>query len=432
LGYSIIKTFPLKKYIMRKKFVVINHGNCLNNGTSALLRTRIKSIQTLIPDIKFSVFTFSSQIESDLSEVKFFESIGSFSLDMIPRTFGRLLRCHLWVLINRYFRKDLRKLRNISGFDEYIQADLIISTGGDVLTEDYGTLSFLSYFINFYFAILLNKPIIIYGETIGPFKHFYNKILIRYLLNNSSLITVRENISFETLKLLKISTPFHLSADSAFLLEPVSKERVNSIFQIEHITKSKPIVGIAVSKLISGYGFNKYSDKESKYQAYVDLMSQCIQHVISTYNMTIMFVPHVIIPGHDDRVVALDILKTLPMTESIISINNEYTPEELKAIIGNCDIFIGARMHACIAAISSCVPTIAISYGTKTQGIIGDMLGLSDYIINIEEINFYKIKLIIDNIILNRLLLKKQIESNINNIRAEALKNTLLIKDFIN
>jgi colanic acid/amylovoran biosynthesis protein len=51
-------------------------------------------------------------------------------------------------------------------------------------------------------------------------------------------------------------------------------------------------------------------------------------------------------------------------------IEADLRPEEIKAIIARCAAFVGTRMHANIAALSSHVPTVAISYSHKTPGIM--------------------------------------------------------------
>jgi len=46
---------------------------------------------------------------------------------------------------------------------------------------------------------------------------------------------------------------------------------------------------------------------------------------------------------------------------------------EAKGIISRCDYFVGTRMHACIAALSSEVPASAIAYSIKTSGVFGTL-----------------------------------------------------------
>jgi polysaccharide pyruvyl transferase WcaK-like protein len=42
----------------------------------------------------------------------------------------------------------------------------------------------------------------------------------------------------------------------------------------------------------------------------------------------------------------------------------------IKYVIGQCDFFIGSRLHACLAAVSQSVPTVAIAYSDKFVGVL--------------------------------------------------------------
>ena len=47
------------------------------------------------------------------------------------------------------------------------------------------------------------------------------------------------------------------------------------------------------------------------------------------------------------------------------------SPSEAKSYIAGMDFFMGARMHACIAAFSSGVPVVPMAYSRKFAGLFG-------------------------------------------------------------
>ena len=51
---------------------------------------------------------------------------------------------------------------------------------------------------------------------------------------------------------------------------------------------------------------------------------------------------------------------------------------QLKEIISNCEVFVGARTHATIAAYSTCVPTLVVGYSVKARGIAKDLFGTNE------------------------------------------------------
>ena len=121
-------------------------------------------------------------------------------------------------------------------------------------------------------------------------------------------------------------------------------------------------------------------------------MSQIADYVADSLNATVLLVPHVIMPqgasSIDDRSVANDIRKSSERQERIFSIQGEYSAEETKGIIGICDLFISSRMHTAIASTSLGIPTIAVAYSHKTYGIIGEMVGCKQYVLDIRELSY--------------------------------------------
>jgi polysaccharide pyruvyl transferase WcaK-like protein len=49
------------------------------------------------------------------------------------------------------------------------------------------------------------------------------------------------------------------------------------------------------------------------------------------------------------------------------------SPSEAKSYIAGMDFFMGARMHACIAAFSSGVPVVPMAYSRKFAGLFGTL-----------------------------------------------------------
>jgi colanic acid/amylovoran biosynthesis protein len=74
------------------------------------------------------------------------------------------------------------------------------------------------------------------------------------------------------------------------------------------------------------------------------------------------------------------------MQTNAIAISGDYTPDILKGIISRCRLYMGARMHANIAAMSSGIPTLAIAYSHKTAGIM-QLLDQEEYVCDIASLN---------------------------------------------
>ena len=470
------------------KILIINYNNRLDKGGSAILNSKIESLRKYIPDAEFTVFTRFPEIEYDQYNLKMFSSISvlpSFSLPMtlmgiffiiftplwrvLYKYVGEtvnisikakrlkdyidntkmikisiknslitsffMLRCSLWAVLHKYLHLNANILINEERLQEYYNADLIINIGGDGLTDICPPMYFTS---NLLFGILLDKPIILYGEAVSmkPFKGSFGKkrnaFITKFTLNRASLITLREEPSNMCLRELGINKPpIYTTADSAFLLKPASKGTISKIVIKEKIGTNKPIVGMSVSKFATGFSSTSRSPEEI-YSNYVTVLAKVSDYLIDKLGATVVFIPHNIEPIVDDRITANEMYNEIKHKQNVILINNEYTPEELKGVIGVCDLFIGTRLHALIASTSMCVPTITIAYGGhKIRGIIGEMLGQEEYVMDIGELDYDTLISKINDAWNNRDKIKKDLESKIEIVKERALLNAKLVKEIL-
>ena len=115
---------------------------------------------------------------------------------------------------------------------------------------------------------------------------------------------------------------------------------------------------------------------------------------------------------------------------SFIVKSDDWSPYELKALISNFDGFLGTRMHSNIFATSVGVPTVAIAYEKKTNGIM-HMLDLNDYVVEINNISsdelIFKINKIMNG--KNNAIIRKKLNSKIVDIRKEVMEKMKNMSD---
>lgn len=415
------------------KVLIVNFGGSYNKGGAALVNSMIETIRLSIPDVTFSALSHHANYNQ--YPIRIIETVGNNStLKVGLRTLLLLFKSGLWITYKQLMNKEPFFFKHDNILLEYINSDLIINTGGDNLTEDYGLSSLIFNFCYLLNGIILKKPVILYAESIGPFRNKISVILARFILNHTNLITVREEISMKNLSDININrVPIHLTADSAFLLKPIDKQRIADLLANENLyAYDLPIIGFSVSKIISRYGFVDIDNPEYKYEEYIEVMSKTIDTVIDKYNAIVVIVPHVIDPkNNDDRWVANDICEKINNISNVVSVQGDYTPEELKGIIGSCHLFVGARMHATIASTSMLVPTIGIAYSHKIYGIIGDMLGQSEYILDVKNLTYECLVAKIDDAWKNKDKIRKDLSIKIPQVKEKAMLNGKLVKNLL-
>jgi colanic acid/amylovoran biosynthesis protein len=262
--------------------------------------------------------------------------------------------------------------------------DLVVDLSGDMLTEDYGPHVAYSHFLPVMTALAMGKPVILCAQSIGPFTLM--KRLARYVLGQAALITAREPVTIEYLREIGVqNSQIFLTTDLSFLLEPAKDESVDVVLSREGIDLAgRQMIGISFSNLVHSH-YRKRNPHASG-TMFPELIAGILDTISERYGLQILFVPHVTGPraSADDRVFAEKISSHMQMTA--VAIKGDYTPDILKGIISRCRLYMGARMHANIAAMSSGIPTLAIAYSHKTAGIM-QLLGQDEYVCDIATLD---------------------------------------------
>lgn len=409
------------------KILILNVG-CSNKGTFALVISTMNTIRNFVPGAQFSLMG-SKKIDNNNVRIK--KSVYSGLNKRRPHdaviSILCLFKCACINIFNR-FGVHIPVTKNSRLFD-YYDCDIIINSGGDHLSGEAG-FSASGNFLNILYAILLDKPIVLYGESLGYFKNSLLNFTLKIILNRTRLILVREELSAKYLSNNDIINPrIFFTADPAFLLDPAPKSYILDILSKEGINEIQtPLIGINPSGLIKEFirMGHKINDK-----IYYSILAKVIDSLIDNLNATIIMIPHVYSEGTDDRVAISNISNMVKNISSVKTIKNEYTPQELKGIIGLCDLFIGARMHATIASTSMFVPTVGIAYSHKMHGIIGKMLGQEKYVVNIDELEYETLVSKINDAWENREMIKRELEIKIPEIKNKAMLNGKYVKDLL-
>jgi colanic acid/amylovoran biosynthesis protein len=246
-------------------------------------------------------------------------------------------------------------------------------SGGDSFTDLYGPGRFRAICAPKSLALRLRKPLILLPQTYGPFNDPANRATAAKLVRGAVQCWARDARSFEILRDLlgdQFDPARHrLGVDVAFLLPIADGSRLLADAPRECAAGGE--VGINVSGLIwndPAAAASRYKFK-SNYRAAVTTIVQRI-----AASAPVVLVPHVLAPpGHyeADRTACEAVIAALPeaVRGRVRVCPDPMDPCEAKGLISRCSWFMGTRMHATIAGLSSGVPTCAISYSDKTLGV---------------------------------------------------------------
>ena len=305
---------------------------------------------------------------------------------LIPYDYVRCLLSRIFHVFNKNI---------VIPYNEY---DVVVDNNTEHFNENlYGSKSVTISLMQTLLAnIIFSRPLVTTPSSAGPFTTRLNKWLAKYILNKVDLFALRERNNYQYCLNLGInSSIIHFVSDPGFLMEPSGKNIIDNILHQEGIVKNdKPLVCFSPNWLeMTSYSFGNSISIEERQEKYIQLMATIVEYIIEKIDANVCILSHMYggllsDDKNDDRQVSNIIYNNLKNKSKATVIKGKYMPDELKGIIGNCDMFLGGRMHATIASTSQSIPTITFAYGEKYYHIIGDTMGQKDYIIDLRNTSY--------------------------------------------
>ena len=331
------------------------HAGSGNHGCEAIVRATSKLLGTVA-----NLYTSNSKEDRCYN----LDSVVNIIEDIPEKLIKGSLKYYRAVLSHKIHGDDFEfiKLMHKSFFDSISPNGIYFSIGGD--NYCYKGRDILGYY---------NKCIhkkggktVLWGCSCGS-ENIDDSIARDLSLYN--LIVAREKITFETLKQINPNTV--LLPDPAFQLDieelPLPRKFDNHKF-----------IGVNLSPLIMEYGngeiiFNNYK--------------HLLEYILTNTDYHVLLIPHVVKDGNDDRTILRRLMSEFEDTDKLFLVN-DCNCMQLKGYISRCDLFVGARTHATIAAYSTCVPTLVVGYSVKSIGIARELFGTDqDYVIPVQNLN---------------------------------------------
>lgn len=253
-------------------------------------------------------------------------------------------------------------------------------SGGDSFSDIYGRKRFNNVYRPKAIAINRRKPLILLPQTYGPYKGADVKALAASVVRKASMAWARDLNSFMNLKALlgeSFDPAIHqCGVDMAFGLMPSPANHLLDAHLNGWLTSkiaAQPLIGFNVSGLI----YNDPAGAIERYGLKADYRQTVIgflQKILDQTSARVVLISHVMDqPGHfeSDLAACRDIAMRLgEKYKNRVDVAPAILSEsQVKWLIAQMDWFCGTRMHSTIAGLSSGIPTAAVSYSDKTEGV---------------------------------------------------------------
>lgn len=353
-----------------------------NHGVSALASGTISAIRQGLPDARILMLdygrepatwtehTAAGSVQVELLNLRFSKKL------LLPNNVARLifLAALIRLIPVKSWRRSLvsrsRYLRQVAEIDINLSIN-----GGDSFSDIYGMGRLAYVVLPQLLVLLLERPLIQLPQTHGPFKSRLARFTARYLLHRSKIAYSRDKEGLRVIQELLGGPAPHarFAFDMGFALEPLPPA-TDIQEQVRGLKARGPLIGFNPSGLLVAGGYTKNNMFGLKTD-YAQLVECVLASLLSEPNTQVLLVPHVFGPEENAESDVSACKKLLAKYGGTYPDRLHYLPRyfdhhETKYIIGQCEFFLGSRMHACIGALSQCVPAIGLAYSRKFAGVM--------------------------------------------------------------
>ena len=348
-----------------------------NSGDEALLESIVKDLRSINPDITITALSGNAKLTEKLYGIK---TVNRFNIFSILR--------------------------------EFKSARLLLSGGGTLIQDATSTKSLLYYLGIISLAKKMGLKTMLYANGMGPIKD-KNVKKVKSVLNRTDLITLRESTSLEEIERCEITSPkVIVTADPAFNLTASPKEKAYEIFSEYSINSSDKVVAVSVRE-----SSNTPPDFETQ-------MAQSLDQIAKNGYLPVF------IPMQRSADLGISLRIAAKMKEQSRVIDRELSVCDMLAVIGECSIACGMRLHMLIFATVMNVPMAGIAYDPKIKGFM-EYMHQKNYV-NLEDFSAEAFTEVSEEVLKNPDLLRENLVTALAPIREKARENAFLAMELLN
>lgn len=222
------------------------------------------------------------------------------------------------------------------------QVDALILGGGSLLQDSTSTRSLIYYILLIWCAKSLQKPVLLWGQGLGPLKRRFSRLLVRTSLKTISSVTWRDPSSMNQAMEWKLDVPMKIGPDPVWAHSAPAWTSGQSLILCWRPT---PLLNIS--------GWHRLVNSLSRFSEMHDLNVIWLAfHGHQDASLYQSLLEENIVPN------ALEQRSTVHIAESI---------PQVQKLFSESRMVIAMRLHALILAAVGGVPTSALSYDPKVR-----------------------------------------------------------------
>lgn len=348
-----------------------------NKGAAAMLESAIQTLSELLEDPKFTLLSMYPDEDRAQNQYPNLEIVAA-SPKQLGVTINLLaLTYRLAPFLRPLIRNRSKAIRAITS------SQVLLDQGGITFTD--GREKFLLYNVASILPALNTKtPIVKCAQAVGPFENPLNRRVAKMFLPAMHTVVTRGRITHEFAERLGLSNVY-AGADYAFSLKMngTEAEQVNEHIDVSFFDSASDVVGVCPSVVLQRKIDARGGDYVGQLVAFIEDLRR--------RGKKVLLIPHSVRSGtekthNNDLPLCRDIHSRVRIGDDLLFVDREMSSQQLRWLIGQCDLFVASRFHAMVSSLAMAVPTLVIGWSHKYREVL-EMFDLEDWAIGHDRLS---------------------------------------------
>jgi polysaccharide pyruvyl transferase WcaK-like protein len=381
------------------------------------------AVQTLTERLGDVDFTLLSMYPSEDRAQNPYPNLEVVAAD--PKTLGvRINSLALAYRLLPFLRPVLRRDQAVRAIAD---ADVLLDQGGITFTD--GREKFLLYNVaSILPALNLHTPVFKCAQAVGPFKNPINRIVSRIFLPKAQTLVTRGRITHEFAEGLGLQN-LVAGADYAFSLamDGTEEQGLREAGVDLGFFEDGEVVGVCPSVVLQ-------KKVEARGDDYVGQMIAFIER-LRRDGKKVLLVPHSVRTGtekthNNDLPLCTRIDDLLVPGDDVLFVDRELSSQQLRHLIGRCDLFVASRFHAMVSSLAMAVPTLVIGWSHKYREVL-EMFELEEWAFGHDQLTPSHLWERFEDLSARRDEVQGRLDKHLPEVRSRSLKQADLIAELV-
>lgn len=361
---------------MTKSVAIIGSAWSGNKGAAAMLDSAVTHLTARHPGIAITHLSMYPTSDAALNHYPEVTVMNASPLRLGIAINGGALLWRIAPFLRSLIGKAVPEVRAIA------RADVLLDQGGITFVD--GREKYLIYNIaSILPALFVRTPVVKCAQALGPFRGKRNRFWARRFLPRVAAIVSRGAVTHDHLLGLGLSN-VTAGADLAFTLPITEADREAARELVEpDFFASGTVVGVSPSQVLRKAAASRGEDYVGQVARQIDIITQDLDRPV-------LLIAHSARPNplklhNNDLPVCREIYERIAQPERVRFVDGEHPAHVLRALIGQCDLFVASRFHAMVSSLAMEVPTLVIGWSHKYREVL-DMFDLASWATAADEL----------------------------------------------